>query len=52
MSRFKQELKVIPGTARFIAALVYIALTMSYRTVRGCSRTIRVSPTRRKWASF
>jgi len=25
MSRFRQELKVIPGTARFIAALTYIA---------------------------
>jgi len=24
MSRFRQELKVIPGTARFIAALIYI----------------------------
>jgi RNA polymerase subunit RPABC4/transcription elongation factor Spt4 len=26
MSRFRQELKVIPGTARFIAVFVYIAL--------------------------
>jgi RNA polymerase subunit RPABC4/transcription elongation factor Spt4 len=27
MSRFNQELKVIPGTARFIAALAYVAIT-------------------------
>jgi RNA polymerase subunit RPABC4/transcription elongation factor Spt4 len=30
MSRFKEELKVIPGTARFIAAFVYIALAAAF----------------------
>ena len=30
MSRFKQELKVIPGAARFIAAFAYIALAVAF----------------------
>jgi RNA polymerase subunit RPABC4/transcription elongation factor Spt4 len=30
MSRFKQELKVIPSTARFLAAFVYVALATAF----------------------
>jgi RNA polymerase subunit RPABC4/transcription elongation factor Spt4 len=30
MSRFRQELQVIPGTARFIAAFVYVALAAAF----------------------
>jgi RNA polymerase subunit RPABC4/transcription elongation factor Spt4 len=30
MSRFRQELKIIPGTARFISVFVYIALAVAF----------------------
>jgi RNA polymerase subunit RPABC4/transcription elongation factor Spt4 len=30
MSRFRDELKVIPGTARFIAGLAYLAITTAF----------------------
>ena len=30
MSRFRQELKIIPGTARFIAVFVYIVTAVAF----------------------
>jgi RNA polymerase subunit RPABC4/transcription elongation factor Spt4 len=37
MSRFKEELKIIPRSARFIAVFVYIALTVAFSLFVVCS---------------